>query len=64
MPERSPEQRRRVRRTGWIIAVVIAALSIGSAWYMMKNGRKSRTVLHSELRLEGAQHPGGEISWT
>jgi hypothetical protein len=62
--ERGPELRRRLRRTAWIIAAVITALSVGSAWYMAKNGRKSRTVLHSELRLEGAQHPGGVSSWT
>jgi hypothetical protein len=61
---RGPELRRKLRLTAWIIAAVITALSVGSAWFMAKNGRKSRTVLHSELLSGGAAHRGGEISWT
>ena len=47
--ERSPEVRRRVRRTAWLIAAVITFLGVGAACFIAKNGRKSRTVLHSEL---------------
>ncbi len=55
-PERA-ELRRRVRRTAWIIVAVITALGVGSALFIARNGRKSRTVLHSELMK-------GVGSWT
>lgn len=62
---RSAELRRKVRRTGWIIAAVIAFLGVGAACFIAKNGRKSRTVLHSQLFVNGAGHRGeGEKSWT
>jgi hypothetical protein len=47
----------RVRVTAWALVAVIVALTIGAACFIAKNGHKSRTVLHSELRE-------GEISWT
>ncbi len=45
---RSPSVRSRVRRTGWILAAVMAALFAGAACYIVFNGHKSRTVLHSQ----------------
>jgi hypothetical protein len=63
--QRSPEVRRRIRRTAWLIAVVIAFLGVGAACFIAQNGRKSRTVLHSQLSLSGAERRGeGESSWT
>ncbi len=63
--ERSPELRRRLRRTAWVIAAVITFLGLGAACFIAQNGRKSRTVLHSELFVNGAEHRGeGESSWT
>ena len=40
--------RARTRRTGWWLAAVIAALFVGAACYIVFNGHKSRTVLHSQ----------------
>jgi len=63
--ERSPELRRRLRRTAWVIAAVIAFLGVGAACFIAQNGRKSRTVLHSQFSSGGAEHRGeGESSWT
>lgn len=42
-----PEIRARMRRTAWILAAVMAALFAGAACYIVFNGHKSRTVLHS-----------------
>jgi hypothetical protein len=60
--ERAPELRRRLRRTAWIIAAVIATLGVGAACFIAKNGWKSRTVLHS--RFEEGMLREGVISWT
>ena len=60
--ERTPELRRRLRRTAWVVAVVIAILGVGAACFIAKNGWKSRTVLHS--RLEKGMLREGAISWT
>lgn len=60
--ERAPGLRKRLRRTAWVIVVVIAALGIGAACYIAKNGWKSRTVLHS--RLNDVTPREGVISWT
>jgi hypothetical protein len=60
--ERPPELRKRLRRTAWIIAAVIATLGIGASCFIAKNGRKSRTVLHS--RFEEGMLREGVISWT
>lgn len=43
-----PAVRRRLRRTAWTLVVVMAALAAGSACFIARNGRKSRTVLHSQ----------------
>ena len=61
--ERSPELRRRLRRTAWVIAAVITFLGLGAACFIAQKGRKSRTVLHSEFFVNGAEHRGeGESS--
>jgi hypothetical protein len=39
---------RRMRTTGWTLLAVIVALFLGAACFILKNGHKSRTVLHSE----------------
>ena len=51
----------RLRRTAWILAAVIVALGAGAACFIAKNGWKSRTVLHSELRYFDSR---GDASWT
>jgi len=48
-----PAMRRRLRRTAWTLVVVMAALAAGSACFIARNGRKSRTVLHSQLMAAG-----------
>ena len=48
-----PEIRRRLRRTAWTLVAVMAALAIGAACFIAANGRKSRTVLHSEFAAAG-----------
>lgn len=44
-----PLVRTRLRRTAWWLAAVIAALFLGGACFILFNGHKSRTVLHSEI---------------
>ena len=60
--QRAPELRKRLRRTAWVIAVVIAVLGVGAACFIAKNGWKSRTVLHS--RVEEGTMREGVSSWT
>ena len=50
-----PEVRRRLRRTAWTLVAVMAALALGAACFIAKYGRKSRTVLHSELPAAAAR---------
>ena len=45
---RDPAVRAKMRRTAWCLAAVIAALFAGAACYIVFNGHKSHTVLHSE----------------
>jgi amino acid permease len=52
---RSPEVARKLRRTGWVLLAVIVSLAVGAACFIAKYGRKSRTVLHSELAAASAR---------
>jgi hypothetical protein len=47
--------RRRLRATGWILFAVMIGLAVFAAWFIVLNGRKSRTVLHSELAASVAR---------
>ena len=50
-----PEVRRRLRRTAWTLVAVMTALALGAACFIAKYGRKSHTVLHSELSTAAAR---------
>ena len=49
----SRDRSTRLKSTGWILAIVIAVLFAASACFIAFNGHKSRTVLHSDLRMGG-----------
>jgi hypothetical protein len=53
-----PAVRRRLRRTGWTLAVVMFVLAAGAACFIAVSGRKSRTVLHSERSAESPRRAG------
>ena len=46
--ERAPELQRRLRRTAAIVVAVMIGLAIFAVLYILQNGRRSTTVLHSE----------------
>lgn len=50
-----PAVRRRLRRTAWTLVAVMVALAAGAACFIAANGRKSRTVLHSEAPAAAAR---------
>ena len=51
---RDPAVRAKMRKTAWWLGLVIAALFAGAACYIVFNGHKSRTVLHSETSFATA----------
>jgi len=50
-----PRVRRRLRATAAILFAIMIGLAVFAAWFIVLNGRKSRTVLHSELAVPAAR---------
>jgi hypothetical protein len=54
---RDPALARRLRVTAAIVVAVMVGLAVFAALYIVKNGRRSHTVLHSERYVPALRIP-------